>query len=72
MACVAANAIQGSQDGSQHAQDPGTVERRWPNVAAGQAIIGLQEATSRDQASVYGMQEVWGSNPHSSTPSSRQ
>jgi hypothetical protein len=37
------------------------------NVAAGQSRIGRREAASRDQAGLYGRQEVWGSNSHSST-----
>jgi hypothetical protein len=59
--------IRGSQDGSQRAQVPGTVGRRLANVTAGQSRTWRQEAPLSDPASVYGMQEVWGSNPHSST-----
>ena len=64
-------AIGGSQDGSQRAQAPGTAGRRLANVVAGQPGTWRQEAPLSDPASVYGMQEVRGSNPRSSTRKAR-
>jgi hypothetical protein len=57
----------GSQDGSQHAQEPGSHGRHRAIIAAAQIPSGRLWATSRDGPCVYGMQEVRGSNPRSST-----
>lgn len=48
----------GSQDGSQHAQEPGPDVRRPAIIAAGQLPSGRCEAVTADGSSVYDMQEV--------------
>jgi hypothetical protein len=64
---LAALTSSGSQVGSQRRQAPGDI---WPHpakVAAAKQLIGPRQATPSDGWSVYGMQEVRGSNPLSST-----
>jgi hypothetical protein len=57
----------GSQDGSQRAQEPGPDGRHWAIIAAGQDHSRRLQAMTRDRPCVYGVQEVRGSTPRSST-----
>ena len=64
---LARSAWLGSRVGSQHPPQPGHHWRRREIIAAGQIPSEHLWATSRDGPCVYGMQEVRGSNPRSST-----
>src|SRR6266568_714193 len=57
----------GSQVGSQRAATPGDARPCPATEAPGERRAGPRLATPSDRRSLYGMQEVWGSNPHSST-----
>ena len=63
----AANEFHGSQVGSQRRQVPIDVRPHWARIAAGDRPARRRLAPSCDSRGLYGMQEVRGSNPLSST-----